>query len=260
MKRLIYQVAVGENANSALYKFCMMSVTEYCKANHIDHFIQRQPMLRITPDPFMSNRSREATQKHGGFLPIYEKENAFKYLGQYDEVAVIDADVFIRSGAPNIFEAMEEGTAFGACVERDMPLTREYISKIQNYSRMQYLSLQDVDWDWNLYGGEFMNMGVMVFNTDLLPYLRGETPREFLNRYDFKRFIDGVGPWKWSTDQTLLNWWIKKDKVPVTKLPWEFNGLFTANTNINECHFVHFFLKDKLPHKGEDIASLIQMI
>lgn len=260
MKRLVYQVKVGESANSKLYRFCIDSVKEYCRLHNIDHFVQTQPLLRIAPDPFMSNRSREATSKHGGYLPIYEKENAFKYLGEYDEIAVIDADVFVRQNAPNIFEAMEEGTAFGACVERDMPLTKDYIAKIQNYSRMQYLTLKDVDWDWNFYGAEFMNMGVMVFNKDLLPYLNGETPREFLNRFEFKRFIDGDGAWKWSTDQTLLNWWIKKQKIPHTKLPSEFNGLFTANTQITECDFVHFFLKDKLPHKGEDLARLMQMI
>jgi len=260
MKRLIYQVALGENAKSKLYNFCIESVAEYCKQHHIDHFIQRQPLLRIAPDPFMTNRSKEATAKHGGFLPIYEKENAFKHLGEYDEIAVVDADVFVRQNSANIFDAMEEGTVFGACVERDMPLTPAYYSKIQNYSRMQYLTLKDVDWKWNDNGAEFMNMGVMVFNKGLLPYLNGDSPRQFINRYEFKRFVDGVGPWKWSTDQTLLNWWIKTQKIPHTKLPYKFNGLFTANTKINECDFVHFFLKDKLPHKGEDLASLMQMI
>ena len=260
MKRLIYQVALGENAKSKLYNFCIESVAEYCRQYNIDHFIQRQPLLRIAPDPFMSNRSTEATAKHGGFLPIYEKENAFKHLGEYDEIAVVDADVFVRQNSTNIFDAMEEDTVFGACVERDMPLTPAYYSKIQNYSRMQYLTLKDVDWKWTTNGAEFMNMGVMVFNKGILPYLNGDSPRQFIDRYEFKRFVDGVGPWKWSTDQTLLNWWIKKQKIPHTKLPYKFNGLFTANTKINECDFVHFFLKDKLPHKGEDLASLMQMI
>jgi len=258
-KRLIYQVCLGEQANSKLYKFCIESVKDYCQVNGIDHFLQDYPLLRIAPDPFMSNRSKEATAKHGGFLPIYEKENAFNYLNEYDEIAVIDADVYIRQGAANIFESMGDG-AFGAVVEREMPLTQEYLEKIVNYSRMQFTPLQDVDWKWQRTGAHFANMGVMVFNKKLEPYLMGQDAKAFLNRYEFKRFVDGIGAWKWSTDQVLLNYWIKKNKIPFTSLPWKFNGLFTANRDINACDFVHFFLKDKLPHKGEDVAGLLQMI
>lgn len=88
----------------------------------------------------------------------------------------------------------------------------------------------------------------------------GQNAREFLNRYEFKRFIDGEGAWKWSTDQTLLNWWLKKEQVDVTHLDWRWNGLFTANKSINDAHFVHFFLKDKLPGKGEHIDELMMRI
>jgi hypothetical protein len=69
-----------------------------------------------------------------------------------------------------------------------------------------------------------------------------------------------MGPWKWSTDQTLLNYWIKKEQMKVKKLHWKWNGLYTANTKINECHFVHFFLKDKLPQNGENIEELMNGI
>ena len=260
MKRLIYQVRVGENSNSKLYDICIESVKEYCRVHKIDHFVQTQPLLRIAPNPFSSNRSKEATAKHGGYLPIYEKENAFKHLQSYDQVAVIDADVFIRQGAPNIFDEVNEHCAFAAVTEREMPLTQEYQRKIANYSDMQFRILRDVDWKWNQLGADFHNMGVMVLTQKLLPYLKNQTPRQFLERYEFQRFVDGVGNFKWSTDQVMLNWWIKKENIPFQRLNWKFNGLFMANTKIDECEFVHFFLKDKLPHKGEDVASLLQMI
>jgi len=41
---------------------------------------------------------------------------------------------------------------------------------------------------------------------------------------------------------------------------WKWNGLFTANNQIDECHFVHFFLKDKLPNKGENVEELMNAI
>lgn len=258
-KRLIYQVCLGHAKNSKLYDICIKTVAEYCKLHSIDHYVQTQPLLRIAPDPFMTNRSIEATRKHGGFLPIYEKQNAFRYLSEYDEIAVIDADVFIREGSSNLFEHIGDA-AFAAVTERDMPLNDAYVGKIKQYSMMQFNNLRNVEWNWTNRGAEFHNMGVMVFTKDLLPYLQGQTPKEFLNRYEFKQFVDGVGNWKWSTDQVLLNWWIKKEKIPFKKLPWKYNGLFTANNQIDKCEFVHFFLKDKLPHKGEDIANLLQMI
>ena len=103
-----------------------------------------------------------------------------------------------------------------------------------------------------------MNMGMMVMNKSIAKYLNGETPAQFLKRPRFKPFVDGIGPWKWSTDQTLLNTWIKEEPMKVQNLHWKWNGLYTANTKIKDCHFVHFFLKDKLPSQGEDVEQLMK--
>jgi hypothetical protein len=257
MKRLIYQVYVGKK--SALYDHCTASVKEYCKRHNIDYVVQTTPILFIRPDPFMSNRSAEC-QARPLPLPIFEKENAFTYLKTYDQVAIIDSDIYIRPDAPNVFDAIDHSVDFAGVVERQMPITKEYAAKIKNYSQMQYSSIRNVDWKWNDLGGEFMNMGVMIMNKSIGKYLNGETPKQFLARPRFKPFIDGVGNWKWSTDQTLLNTWIREEKMNVQQLDWKWNGLYTANTKIKECHFVHFFLKDKLPNRGEDVAKLMEAV
>lgn len=257
MKRLIYQVYVGKK--SKLYDHCTASVAEYCKRHNIDHVVQTTPILFIRPDPFMSNRSAEC-QSRPLPLPIFEKENAFTYLKTYDQVAIIDSDIWIRPDAPNIFDDFGTEHDFGGVVERDMPITPQYAGKIQNYSRMQYSSIRNVDWKWNDRGGEFMNMGVMLMNKSIEKYLNGETPKQFLSRPRFKPFIDGVGNWKWSTDQTLLNTWIREEKMKIKNMNWKWNGLFTANTRIKECHFVHFFLKDKLPEQGENVEKLMEAV
>ena len=83
---------------------------------------------------------------------------------------------------------------------------------------------------------------------NICKYLRGQTGKQFIERPEFKRFVDGLGAWKWSTDQTLLNYWVKKEKMNVKHMDWKWNGLFTANEKVRDCHFVHFFLKDKLPN------------
>lgn len=262
MKTLIYQVYTGKR--SKLYDACTSSVKEYAKRIGSDYICQRQPILMIKPDPFITNRSKESYEKYGGFLPIYEKENAFAYLKSYDKVAIIDADIYVRDTAPNIFGQCNPGIDFAAVLERDMPVTAQYSAKIANYSRMQY-GQNPISklFDWkHKSGANFYNMGMMVLDKSIEKYLRGQTPQQFLRRPEFKAFIDGMGAWKWSTDQTLLNVWVKEEKMKVKNLPFHWNGLFTGieMDKIKECYFVHFFLKDKLPNKGENVEELLKVI
>jgi len=251
-------VYVGKR--SRLYDHCTKSAEEYAEKIGADYICQRQPILRIKPDIFSTNRSKESYEKHGGFLPIYEKENAFDYFDKYDQIAIIDSDIWIRPTAPDIFEDLDPEYDFGGVVEAEMSIEPWYVQKIANYSRMQYGSLK-IDWTYNdRTGFPFMNMGLMVMNKSFQKYLNGQTAREFLNRQEFKMFIDGMGAWKWSTDQTLLNYWIRKEKMNIKKMDPKWNGLFTAVNNIHECHFVHFFLKDKLPQRGENVEQLMHKV
>ena len=103
-----------------------------------------------------------------------------------------------------------------------------------------------------------MNMGLMMMNKSITNYLRGDSGKQFIQRPEFKDFVDGIGPWKWSTDQTLLNYWIYKEKMVVENLDWKWNALYTAVKNIKEAYFIHFFLKDKLPNKGENVEQLMK--
>lgn len=259
MKQMIYQVSLGY---SKLYEHCIASVADYCESHGITHKVQRSPILRIKPDIFNTNRSTESYEKHGGFLPIYEKENAFEYLSEFDQVAIIDADIYIRPSSPNIFDEFGTDYDFGAVVERDMPIVPQYVNKLKNYTRMQYANLNDVDWQWDESGAKFYNMGMMVLNKSFTKYLRGQTPRQFIERPEFKRFVDGEGAWKWSTDQTLLNWWVKKEGMKIKDMPYVWNSLYTAvlPDYLKNSHFVHFFLKDKLPNKGENVEELMKEI
>ena len=261
-KRVIYQVYVGKK--SKLYDHCVDSVHEYCKAHGIEHVVQTQPILKIKPDVFATNRSKESYEKHGGFLPIFEKENAFTYLKTNDQVAIIDADIWVRPGASNIFDKVPEEYDFGGVLEREMPTTEAYTRKIANYTRMQYgMNQLNTLFDWKHPGGaNFYNMGMMVLNKSFDKYLKGQTPMQFLMRPDFKVFIDGMGNWKWSTDQTLLNVFVKESGMSVKNLSFHWNGLFTAihPKYVREANFVHFFLKDKLPNGGENVEDLMQYV
>jgi len=252
---------------SKLYDHCTKSVADYAKRIGADYVVQRTPILMIKPDPFQTNRSKESYEKYGGFLPIYEKENAFSYLKSYDQIAIIDADVYVRPECTeSIFDAAGTDVDFAGVLEREMPCTSQYVAKIANYSRMQYGMAgmhQLFDWkDPNGRGADFYNMGMMVVNKGITKYLRGQSPKQFIERAEFKNFVDGVGNWKWSTDQTLLNYWVKKEKMKVKNLTYHWNGLFTGieMDRIKECNFVHFFLKDKLPNRGENVEELMKYV
>jgi len=261
MNKLIYQVYTGKR--SALYDHCTQSVKEYADRIGSDYMIQREPILRIQPDIFLTERKgKTGGWQQIGYLPIFEKENAFAYLDSYDQIAIIDADIFVRPDCNEcLFSASGTDCDFAGVIERTMAITPEYQAKIHNYSRMQYAhnSISEL-FDWNNLGADFYNMGMMVINKSISKYLRGQTPEQFIRRPEFKNFVDGIGPWKWSTDQTLLNYWVKKERMVVNNLDWKWNGLFTANTNIKECNFIHFFLKDKLPNRGENVKDLMSMI
>jgi hypothetical protein len=256
-KRMIYQVYVGKP--SVLYDTCVASVARYCDRHDITHIIQREPVLRICPNPQRSGRSTEAIARLG-YLPIFEKENAFAYVEQYDQIAIVDSDIFVREKAPDIFEQLQPDRAMGVVAERDLPCTKKHLGKITKYSKSAFGPLTDVDWRWNDHGAEFYNMGMMVLNTKLFaPFLNGQTPAEFLARPEFQDFIDGVGYFKWSTDQMLLNWWVKHTHMPVQNMSWHWNALYKAirDDQLPQAHFVHFFLKDLLPDRGENIAQLM---
>lgn len=260
MRRLIYQVYTGKKSN--LYDHCTRSVKEYCDRIGADYKVQRIPILMIKPDPFTTNRSKESYEKYGGFLPIYEKENAFAFLDSYDQIAIIDADVFVRPECTeSIFDAISPDSDFAGVIERDAPIHDWYTAKLNNYTRMQYGGelYKLFEWDHPA-GANFYNMGIMVINKSIQKYLHGETPHEFIHRPEFKAFVDGLGAWKWSTDQTLLNSWVKEEQMKVTDLHWKWNGLFTANKHIEKCNFVHFFLKDKLPERGENVKELMKHV
>lgn len=258
MRRLIYQVSVGKP--SKLYEHCIKSVAKYCKAHNIDHHVQTEPILKIKPNPFLSNRSEGASRL--GYLPIFEKENAFDRFPEYDQIAIIDSDVYIKMWSPNVFDAFGTEHPFGAVCEREMPLTKEYERKIINYSHMQYHNLQNpmehMDFKPSRLGYEFFNMGVMLMNRSFHESFIKMPAKDWLAKHEFQPFINGKGNWKWSTDQTLLNYFLKKKGVKVKHMDWWWNGLFSANTRIQDCNFIHFFLKDKLPERGENVETLMR--
>ena len=259
---------VGPRRN--LYEFCINSVSAYAKRIGADHIILTKPLMKIVPDFERGNRSKESISKLG-YLPIFEKSVGFTYLKDYEKVVIIDADIFIRDDAPDIFECYDDNVAFAGVFENDMQSLEWHKSKLKTYAKMQYKNEHR----------RFFNMGVMCLNRKIIPYMNPmlsdstrepifneledltiDNVRKFLLQDRFLDFVNGKGNYKWSTDQTLLNEWIRWDLVPYGSLSPMFNCLYgtTDAVSQNRAHFLHFFLSDKLPSRGEDIAMLQEII
>ena len=60
----------------------------------------------------------------------------------------------------------------------------------------------------------------------------------------------------------LLNYWVKKENIPTKNLDWKWNGLYKGidDKRLPEAHFIHFFLKDLLPERGENVTKLMEAI
>jgi len=247
---LIYQAKVGDTPK--FYDYCTASVARYCERFGYDHFVQTEPILKISP---LATR-RSANANRLGYLPIMEKSNGFGHFDQFEKILILDADIYVRDSAPDIFA--QSNTDFAGVIEREMPLTAKYFEKIRKYSEGQYRRLDDVDWCWNDNGAMFFNMGVMLMDKSIVKHLNGETPEQFIRRPEFERFVNGEGHWRWSTDQTLLNWWVKKSGMTLKHLDWRWNALYGGVKDVSQAYFVHFFLSAKMPCKGAEIPDLIR--
>lgn len=257
MKTLIFQVCVGEV--QPFYKTCIDSVRKYAERIGSDHFVLKEPRLKIAP--LKSARSENALRL--GYLPVFEKEVAFsaEYLDNYDKIVIIDSDVFVRDVSPNIFDEIDSNIVFAGVREMDMPITDAYTKKIQAYSKAQYGLLTDSKREFSQkFGYEFYNMGIMLFTNKLKDYLNEQTPEQFIRRPEFERFVNGLGSYRWSTDQTLLNYWIRKINMPTKNLDWRWNALFKGVKDevLKKSYFIHFVLSSRLPQQGREIPEIVK--
>lgn len=195
-------------------------------------------------------------------MPIFEKENVFNYFGRYDQCCVIDADIYVKPDSPDIFDELDSNYAVGSVYEADLPINDIYANKIRNYSNM--LKLFPLDWEYhNRTGYHFFNSGVMLYNSsNMIKALKGMDAKQFLEQSILADFINGKGPLKWQSDQITLNYWFKRNNVEVKKLDWKWNALYSAVTDdkIKDCYFAHFFLRDHLPNKGENVEEIISYV
>ena len=108
----------------------------------------------------------------------------------------------------------------------------------------------------------YYNFGISNAKIKIKKYLNGQTPGEFIRRPEFERFVNGEGQFRYSTDQTLLNYWVRKSGMSHKSLDWRYNALFKAvkDDKLKDAYFIHFFLSANLPKKGAEIPEIIKRL
>ncbi len=232
MRRCLYQVAVGPQR--PLWERCIESVSRYAERHALEHRVQREPLLRIVPGPPRVGARAPAL----GYLAVLEKFAAWDLLGEYDEILLLDADVYAKPDAPSIFDygPTDKAVPLAGVVERSMPITVEYWRKLDAYAQGQYGHPHY----------PFINCGVMLLYGHLWNFTTERGARAFLSRPEHQPMINGEGAYRWSTEQTMVNKWL--DRVGCGRLDWKWNALYGVLKpgSLDHAQFVHFFLSDHL--------------
>lgn len=236
MKRLCYQVLVGERR--PLWDKCVASVAAYCARHGIIHEVQLEMVLKVKPKK--SLRSEGAVRLGG--LPNLEKLNGLTRFKDFDQIALIDSDVWASPDAPNIFDHVQPDCDVAGVTERALPISDAYARKLDRYEKMQFDPVGGV-------GLPFLQCGVMVYNRSFARFMP-DGPKAFWEQQNLESFINGDGGWRWQSEQCTLSWFLRANDARIGTLDPRFNWLFGVLQPGRQAEgwLHHFFLSQHLTH------------
>ena len=168
-----------------------------------------------------------------GYHPSFNKLSLSKRLIGYDRVLYLDADVLIRSDAPNIFSE----TCGSFCCVKDIHTelefgSPEFKSLISSYMVMplEYIKNNvDSTLDERSYFWGFFNSGVFLYNSRKLQDIVPET-FEVNNPYHHSAHVE----------QALFNYWVQKSGIDIKYLDRTWNWINPDETSPMKGYIYHF--------------------
>jgi len=155
-------------------------------------------------------------QNEGDYeFPIWNKELIHHYGQRYDKIGLVDSDTIVRWDAPNIFDQIEDEGIYGVNDLCDLNWLLGSISDRQKF-------FADVKIDLTKY----LNAGILFFGNKHLPLFKNLLDFYIENK-DEIHAIKGGGK-----EQTLLNFFIQKEGIPVKVLDPEWNLLSIHRKNM----------------------------
>jgi hypothetical protein len=264
MKNLIYQVVVG--GENKLYEYFVQKVNVYCKKHGIDHYVQRTPLLNLQMNKNESylwtnkqnslNTSRIKSFLNLGYLAIFEKLNGLINYDNYDNVCILDADIYVKETSPNIFEEFDNNKFDCAFV---YTLEQPWINKnnIKNVARSFYRDYYTVNKELKtnipiikIFDSpcfDIFNNSFMLFSSNFLrKQFENISIIDFLEKNQYKYFVGDLSKpvtQAGVSSDIFCNFWIMNNNFSIQRLHWkwdlEFNFDLEKQT-LDEANFIHF--------------------
>jgi len=208
MKTAIFQILIGPSRNQ---EYCIDSVKKYCSKYNIDHFISTKCLIN-------------------GPHIMFEKYQLFHLLqSEYERVLYLDADILITPNAKNIFEIYNDENKFYAYDENDLS---------EHMDRDKYIFENDSSIEWpknNKNKKQYFNGGVMLFSKKML--------NDFIKAFSFSD-IPNWNDIYYFGDQTIINYWIAKNKIKFETIDHSFNrmdlGKMDEKNERFNSNFIHY--------------------
>lgn len=147
--------------------------------------------------------------------PIWNKELIHRYGQRYGKIGLVDSDTIVRWDAPNIFDQINDDGIYGVNDLCDLNWLLGSITDRQKF-------FPDVNMDLTKY----LNAGVLFLKNKHLPLFKNLL-EFYLENKDEIHAIKGGGK-----EQTLLNFFIQKEEIPVNVLSPEWNLLSIHRKNM----------------------------
>lgn len=199
-KNLIYIVSIDDPKtvvkNHDYAQYSLKTWDYYCRKNDIDLLVYRESLLNTT------------------YKPIWNKELIYLEDG-YDKIGIVDSDTMVRWDAPNIFDEFG-GDDF--CGVNDLCDLNWLFSSIDQRQKFFPETQMDIS--------SYVNAGVLFLGKKYL-YIFKELLGLYRASKDEIDAIKGGGQ-----EQTLLNFTLQKNKVPIKLLDPSWNLLSIHRKNM----------------------------
>ena len=190
----------------------------YCNKNNIDFIVVREKMPNVK-------------------YSVWHKEFVFDYVGDnYDKIGIVDFDTMIKWDAPNIFELYDD--EFVGVLDKS---SINWMNISQTAYRNAFPQFKNV----HVGLSEHINGGVLFFTKNHKPFF--EQLKKFY--LDNKPVLDNWTVPNTGREQTILNFYLKKENIKMKYLDFRFNtmrliknGWLNYNWQLNEDN-TPFFIK-----------------
>jgi hypothetical protein len=197
--RTKYQRGGGARANLSYGPYGRATWQWWCNRNAVDFQVLDEPVPGYASDPPTVQRWAHAAALLEAGAPA-------------TEVAVVDADTMIRWDAPNIFDVCDTKTGMGVVIDDTLPYWNH-----RSIVAHRFL-FPDVELPW----WRYFNAGVVVLGARHRALLRAFLDFHRENRAALQKLHAGRD---FGTDQTPLNYLVRKLGVELQVLPAPFNML-----------------------------------